>query len=63
LHHLKSFLPPEKPVPYDISAVLDYGRVAGQVKPEGAGGFAQAGHGKRTGLARMPACDRIICYP
>jgi len=27
-----------------------------------AGGFAQAGHGKRTGLARMHAGDRIIYY-
>jgi hypothetical protein len=26
------------------------------------GGFAQAGHGKRTGLARMHAGDRIIYY-
>jgi len=27
-----------------------------------AGGFAQAGHGKRSGLARMHAGDRIIYY-
>ncbi|MFH0968862.1 MAG: EVE domain-containing protein [Methanobacteriota archaeon] len=27
-----------------------------------AGGFAQAGHGKRQGLARMHAGDRIIYY-
>jgi predicted RNA-binding protein len=26
------------------------------------GGFAQAGHGKRSGLARMDAGDRIIFY-
>jgi predicted RNA-binding protein len=26
------------------------------------GGFAQAGHGKRSGLARMHAGDRIIYY-
>jgi len=27
-----------------------------------AGGFAQAGHGKRSGIARMHAGDRIIYY-
>ena len=27
-----------------------------------AGGFAQAGHGKRSGLSRMHAGDRIIYY-
>jgi hypothetical protein len=27
-----------------------------------AGGFAQAGHGKRAGLARMHAGDRILYY-
>jgi len=27
-----------------------------------SGGFAQAGHGKRSGLARMHAGDRIIYY-
>lgn len=27
-----------------------------------AGGFIQAGHGKRTGLARMHAGDRILYY-
>ena len=27
-----------------------------------AGGFAQAGHGKRSGLARMHAGDRIVYY-
>jgi hypothetical protein len=27
-----------------------------------AGGFAQAGHGKRSGLARMHAGDRVIYY-
>jgi predicted RNA-binding protein len=27
-----------------------------------AGGFAQAGHGKRSGLARMHAGDRILYY-
>ena len=27
-----------------------------------AGGFAQAGHGKRSGLARMHAGDQIIYY-
>jgi hypothetical protein len=27
-----------------------------------AGGFAQAGHGKRSGLARMHAGDRLIYY-
>lgn len=32
------------------------------VKRGVAGGFAQAGHGKRSGLARMHAGDRILYY-
>jgi len=32
------------------------------VMPGVTGGFAQAGHGKRSGLARMHAGDRILYY-